>query len=58
MIDTAIILAAGLGKRMRDFDPTIPKPLIKLKNKPFIQYAIDLLNEIRTKRIIITFNNK
>ena len=52
MIDSAIILAAGLGKRMRNYDPEIPKPLIKINNKPFIQYAIDLLNEIRAKEII------
>ncbi len=58
MIDTAIILAAGLGKRMRNFDPVIPKPLIKVNNKPFIQYAIDLLNEIRTKEIIINVHYK
>jgi len=58
MIDIAIILAAGLGKRMRDFDPAIPKPLIKVNNKPFIQYAIDLLNEIRVKEIIINVHYK
>ena len=58
MIDTAIILAAGLGKRMRDFDPAIPKPLIKVNKKPFIQYSIDLLNEIKTKEIIINVHYK
>ena len=58
MIDTAIILAAGLGKRMRDFDPAIPKPLIKVNSKPFIQYSIDLLNEIKTKEIIINVHYK
>ena len=58
MIDTAIILAAGLGKRMRDFDPEIPKPLIKVNSKPFIQYSIDLLNEIKTKEIIINVHYK
>ena len=58
MIETAIILAAGLGKRMRDFDPIIPKPLIMVNNKPFIQYAIDLLNEIKIKKIIINVHYK
>ena len=58
MIDTAIILAAGLGKRMRDFDSAIPKPLIKVNSKPFIQYSIDLLNEIKTKEIIINVHYK
>ena len=58
MIDTAIILAAGLGKRMRDFDSAIPKPLIKVNSKPFIQYSIDLLNEIKAKEIIINVHYK
>ncbi len=58
MIDTAIILAAGLGKRMRDFDPAIPKPLIKVNSKPFIQYSIDLLNQIKAKEIIINVHYK
>ena len=58
MIDTAIILAAGLGKRMRDFDPAIPKPLIKVNSKPFIQYSIDLLNQIKAKEIVINVHYK
>jgi len=43
---------------MRDFDPAIPKPLIKVNSKPFIQYSIDLLNEIKTKEIIINVHYK
>ena len=58
MIDSAIILAAGLGKRMRNYNPDIPKPLIKVNSKPFIQYAIDLLNEVRAKEIIINVHYK
>ena len=41
MIKTAIILCAGYGKRLNPVTLKIPKPLIKLKNKPLLSNAID-----------------
>ena len=41
----AIILAAGLGKRLRPITNSIPKPMIKIYDKPILEYIVnDLVN--------------
>ncbi|MFV0337657.1 MAG: sugar phosphate nucleotidyltransferase [Chthoniobacterales bacterium] len=43
MIDTAFVLGAGLGTRLRPLTETYPKPLIPIFNKPLITFAFDHL---------------
>jgi len=50
---TAMILAAGYGKRMRPLTDTTPKPLLEVKGKPLIIWHIEKLASKGFKTIVI-----
>lgn len=49
----AIVLAAGLGTRMRPHNGNIPKPLVEIGGKALIDYALDRLADAGTERAIV-----
>ena len=52
-INQAVILAGGLGKRLRPITNKIPKPLVDVCGKPFLQHIIEQLKNNKLKEIII-----
>ena len=54
----ALILAAGYGTRMDNLTKDIPKPLLKIKNKTLISYAIDLIKNMSFDKIYINTHYK
>jgi NDP-sugar pyrophosphorylase family protein len=49
----AVILAGGLGTRMRPVTETIPKPMIPVCGKPFLQHQLELLRRNGIERVLL-----
>ena len=51
--DTAMVMAAGMGKRMRPLTAAQPKPLVRVAGKPLIDHTLDRLTEAGVAKVVV-----
>lgn len=51
-----VILCAGLGTRLRPLTYHIPKPMVLIRNKPFLEYQLKLLKKNDLTNIVLCVN--
>jgi len=54
----AIILAGGLGTRLKGVISDIPKPMAPVANQPFLKYLLDYLKKQGIKKVILSVGYK
>jgi N-acetyl-alpha-D-muramate 1-phosphate uridylyltransferase len=54
---TAIVLAAGLGKRMLPITATMPKPLVRVGGRTLIDFALDRLAEAGMETVVVNVHH-
>jgi N-acetyl-alpha-D-muramate 1-phosphate uridylyltransferase len=52
-IKSAMILAAGLGTRMRPITATLPKPLVEVAGKPLIAYSLEAVGRVGVSHVVV-----
>jgi NDP-sugar pyrophosphorylase family protein len=53
MIRSAVLLAAGRGKRQRPYTDITPKPLLEMNGRPTLDYVLCAVAKARVKRVRI-----
>ena len=58
MIDTAVIFCGGFGTRLGSLTKKIPKPMVLVNNKPFLEHLINQLKENGIKKLYLLVGYK
>jgi NDP-sugar pyrophosphorylase family protein len=56
MIEQAVVMAAGLGTRLRPYTDLAPKPLLPLLGVPMLQYAFDAARDAGVRRLAVNIH--
>ena len=56
--NSAFILAAGLGTRLKPYTDTLPKPLVPVNGKPIIGHILDQLKEAGVQSVTVNLHHK
>lgn len=52
-VTSAMVMAAGLGKRMRPLTATRPKPLVRVAGKPLIDHAFERIADAGISHVVV-----
>ena len=54
----AIVLAGGVGKRLRPLTKDLPKAMVPVNGKPLLQYQLDILKGHKIEKIVLACGYK